>query len=84
MPRSANHKTAENDATVTLLLYKEHSMHIDVYEAIQLTVIVLFSILLRRNIFRSSNAGETINRIKLGAQSFSRAREPRAGQWDRK
>ena len=25
-------------------------MHIDVYEAIQLTVIVLFSILLRRNI----------------------------------
>ena len=50
MPRSANHKTAENDATLTLLLYKEHSMHIDVYEAIQLTVIVLFSILLRRNI----------------------------------
>ena len=50
MPRSANHKTAENDATLTLLLYKERSMHIDVYEAIQLTVIVLFSILLRRNI----------------------------------
>ena len=60
---------------------EEGSMHIDVYEAIQLTVIVLFPILLLRNIFRSSNAGIcwTINRMKLRAQNFSWAREARVG-----
>ena len=51
-------------------------MHIDVYQAIQLTLIVLSPILLRRNIFRSSMAGICwkINRMKLEAQNFSRAR----------
>lgn len=64
MSRSANHKTAENDATVTLLLYKEHSMHIDVYEAIQLTVIVLFSIL--RCFGETSSGPQTLEKRSTG------------------
>ena len=36
-------------------------MHIDVYEAIQLTVIALFPILLRRNIFKGPQRWNLLN-----------------------
>ena len=79
MSRSANHKTAENDAKVTLLLnaywcLRSYSAYCD----------CTFLHLASEKHLRSSKAGGTINRMKLRAQNFSRAREARAGQWDRK
>ena len=84
IPTSANHKTAENDATLTLLLYWRALNAYWCLRSYSAYCYCTFLHLASEKHLRSSNAGGTINRMKLRAQNFSREREAQAGQWDRK